>query len=179
MGSDLVGMGSLIIALTAVVVAVWQVRASAISAEKANSLPVASDAFDEFRSQQFQAHLRKVWNEAPATVPQDGFQSLPEEWRESAYTVAYFFEYLGVLVAYELVPREIVVDFSANLIYRSWQALEPFILAERRHRRGFRTAGVSVGFVTHFEHLVALTVDSRGESVDGAIHERLGLRKVV
>jgi hypothetical protein len=176
--SEFLGVGSLVIALVAVVVAIWQVRASAMSAERSNSLPVASDAFKEFRSQEFQLHLRKVWEEAPSNVPEDGFQSLPSDWRDSAYAVAYFFEYLGVLVAYELVPEDLVVDFSANLISRSWRALEPFIQEERMYRQRVCVSGISPGFVTHFEHLVALTIDSNGNPIDDSIHERLGLRKV-
>lgn len=102
MSSDLLGIGTMIAAFTAVAVAIWQVRASGVAAERANSLPVASDAFKEFRSQEFQAHLRRVWDKTPADVPDGGFQSelLSDDWRDSAYTVAYFFEYLGVLVAY-------------------------------------------------------------------------------
>ncbi|MGH3972511.1 MAG: DUF4760 domain-containing protein [Pseudonocardiaceae bacterium] len=178
MNIDLLGVGSLIIAITAVVVAVLQVRASAVAAERANSLPVASDAFNEFRSQEFQAHLQKVWNKAPLSAPEGGFQSLQEDWRDSAYTVAYFFEYLGVLVAYELVPEDIIVDFSANLLARSWYALEPFIRQGRLYRLKANTSGISPGFVTHFEHLVALTIDSDGKPIDGSIHKRLRLRKM-
>jgi hypothetical protein len=172
------GVGPLVIALIAVVVAIWQVRASAVSAERANSLPVASDAFKEFRSQEFQSHLRKVWDETPSNVPEDGFQSLPEDWRDSAYQVAYFFEYLGILVAYELVPKNIVVDFSANLLGRSWCKLEPFIQKERMHRQKSSIPSISPGFVTHFEHLVALTIDSNGKPIDDSIHESLMLRNV-
>jgi hypothetical protein len=177
--NGLFGVGSLIAALTAVVVAIWQVRANTVAAERANSLPVASDAFKEFRSQEFQAHLRRVWNEAPANIPEDGFQSLPHDWRESAYTVAYFFEYLGVLVAYELVPEDIVVDFSANLLARTWHVLEPFIQKERIYRQKACAPGMSTGFVRHFEHLVALTIDSNGKPIDDSIHERLNLRKMI
>jgi hypothetical protein len=168
---------SLIIALAAVAVAIWQVRASAKATERTNSLPIMSAAFDEFRSADFQGHLRRVWNEAPADVPESGFQALPDEWRGSAYRVAYFFEYLGLLVAYELAPRDSIIDFSANLVVRSWRALEPFIEAERRYREG-AGGGVSSGFVSHFEHLVVLTMGQDGHPVDSEIHEKLSLKRV-
>jgi hypothetical protein len=177
--SIILGIGSLTIALVAVVVAIWEVRASAASTERANSLPLASEAFKEFRSQEFQAHLRKIWNETPPDVPENGFQSLPEGWRDSAYQVAYFFEYLGILVAYELVSEDLVVDFSANLLGRSWHILEPFIRRERVCRqKASAISGISPGFVTHFEHLVALTISSNGKHIDDSIHERLKLRTV-
>lgn len=167
MNGDLLGVVSLVIALIAVVVTVvvtiWQVQVSAVTAEKSNSLPVVAAAFNQFRSREFQAHLQKVWNEIPSDVPEDGFQSLPTHWRDSAYEVAYFFEYLGILVAYGLVPKDLVVDFSANLVVRSWHALEPFIQMERTHRKRAGVSGIPPGFVTHFEHLVKLTIDSNGK----------------
>jgi hypothetical protein len=156
------------------------VRAGAVAAERANSLPVASDVFKEFRSQEFQDHLRKVWDNAPKNAPEGGFKSLPDDWRDSAYTVAYFFEYLGVLVAYKLVPEEIVIDFSANLLVRTWRALAPIIQKERTYREKSYTSDISIskGFVRHFEHLVALAINANGEPIDASIHERLGLRKM-
>lgn len=165
-----------VIATTAVGVAVWQIHANARGIDRSNSLPAMSEAFNEFRSVEFQGHLRKVWREAPTDVPAGGFQDLPEEWRASAYTVAYFFEYLGLLVAYDLVPEDSVVDFSANMIGRSWRALEPFIQAERAYRSKVAPPGVSNGFVSHFEHLAVLTLSTNGHSVDSEIHRRIKLR---
>ena len=177
--SLLLGAASSAIAVVAVAVAAWHVRTTAKAAGRSNALPVASAAFNEFRSREFQSHLHKVWHEAPAGVPEGGFESLAEDWRASAYRVAYFFEYLGILVAHGLVPADLVVDFSANLLVRSWLALEPFIAEERRHRRAMcAPAGISPGFVRHFEHLVSLAFDADGRPVDSRIHERLGLRKM-
>lgn len=85
MNNSLLGVGPLIIALTAVAVAIWNVRTNTAVAERANSLPVVSAVFDEFRSQEFQAHLRSVWNEAPTNIPEGGFQSLPHDWREGIW----------------------------------------------------------------------------------------------
>ncbi len=180
MNSELLGAVSLAIALIAVVVAVWQVRAQAVATERANSLPVASAVFNEFRSQGFRNHLLKVWNDTPPDVPEGGFEALPLGWRESAYEVAYFFEHLGILVAYELVSEDLIVDFSANAVVRSWRTLDPFIQKERgRRRQGCATAAISPNFVSHFEHLavIATSVDSRKKYIDDSIHERLRLRK--
>jgi hypothetical protein len=173
-----VALVGVVIATTAVAVSVWQVHTGRRSVDRTNCLPVISKAFDEFRSDAFQGHLRNVWSHSRATVPKDGFQALPDDWRASAYVVAYFFEYLGVLVAYKLVPEEFVIDFSSNLILRSWDALQPFIEAERTFR-GQQTAGrLSPGFVSHFEHLVAMTVDDAGRSIDYVLHEKIKLKSV-
>lgn len=178
MNSNTLSVITTVIAIVAVGVAVWQIRANVSGVDRSNSLPVMSDAFDEFRSAEFQGHLRRVWNDAPAEVPEGGFQALPDSWRTSAYTVTYFFEHLGLLVAYGLVPEDFVIDFSANMIGRSWRALEPFIRAERAYREKVSPDGVSVGFVAHFEHLVALTMDEKGEPVDAQIHAKIRLRSV-
>ena len=171
------GPVSLLIVLTAVVVALWQVHANAAAAKKSNLLPVASHAFEEFRSEGFRAHLLKVWNETPSNVPGDGFQALPADWRESAYAVAYFFEHLGILAAYNLVPENLILDCSANALVRSWRTLEPFIRQERAHR--LKIGGLSPNFVSHFEHLavIAAETNSHGKYVDDLIHERVKLRK--
>jgi hypothetical protein len=171
-------LASAVIAIIAVAVAVWQVGVNTKGVDRTNSLPVISGAFDEFRSEVFQDHLRNVWNNAPDEVPEGGFQALPDGWRSSAYIVAYFFEYLGVLVAYKLVPADFVIDFSANMIMRSWHVLDPFIRAERAYRRTHAAAGVSAGFVSHFEHLAARTLDEAGQPIDGVIQRRIGLRKL-
>jgi hypothetical protein len=177
--SEFFGTVSLIIALTAVAVAVWQVRAHLVSIEKSNSLPVASAAFNEFRSQGFRDHLIKVWSDTPSDVPEGGFEALPDNWRESAYQVACFFEYLGSLVAYDLVPEDLILGVSSNAVVRSWRTLEPFIQKERQHRQAYASAGLSSNFVSHFEHLavIASTVDSRGKNIDDLILERLKTRK--
>ncbi|MGH3764651.1 MAG: DUF4760 domain-containing protein [Pseudonocardiaceae bacterium] len=179
MNSNLFGAVSLIIALTAVAVAVWQVRAHLVAIEKSNSLPVASAAFNEFRSQKFRNHLFKVWRDAPSDVPEGGFEALAEKWRESAYEVAYFFEHLGILVAYDLVPEELIVGFSSNAVVRSWRTLEPFIQKEREHRKQGAYTGLSPNFVSHFEHLAAIAskIDSRGEHIDDVILRKLKIRK--
>lgn len=171
------GPVSLVIALTAVAVAVWQARTNAVAAEKSNSLPVASHVFAEFRSQEFRAHLLRVWTETPSDVPDDGFQALPQDWRESAYAVAYFFEHLGLLVAYELIPQNFILDCSSHALVRSWRTLEPFIHQERVYRQ--RTADLSPNFVSHFEHLavIAAETNSHGKYIDDLIHEQIRLRK--
>lgn len=176
--SNFVALGSAVVALIAVLVAIWQIRENARGIRRSNSLPVIATTFNEFRSSEFQDHLRRVWYNAPSSVPENGFQALEYEWRQSAYIVTYFFETLGLLVAYDLVPKDFVVDFSANMIGRSWRALDPFIQAERAFRRRTSARGVSAGFVSHFEHLVALTMDEHGDPVDGEIHKQVRLRQL-
>jgi hypothetical protein len=178
LASLIIALAGVVIAIAAVAVAVWQVSAGRKSVDRTNCLPVVSKAFDEFRSETFQGHLREVWRHSQDAVPVNGFQALPDDWRTSAYAVGYFFEYLGVLVAYKLVPKEFVIDFSSNLIARSWNALRPFIEAERTYRKRHAIDGVNPGFVSHFEHLAALTVDESGGGIDGVLHEKIGLKSV-
>jgi hypothetical protein len=93
--------------------------------------------------------------------------------------VAYFYEHMGILVSYKLVPEDIVIDMSANALVRSWYALEPFIRQERIHRKGNASAGISPNFVSHFEHLAAIaTKVHNGKYIDDPIHERLKLKKI-
>jgi hypothetical protein len=136
-----------VVALAAVIIAFWQVRRTILATGQTNSLPVVTNLFNEFRSSEFQHHIESC-----------------SRWC------------LGILVAHRLIPEEVVIDATANSAARTWSVLEPFIRAERQRRQeANKGTTVSSGFVTHYEHLVALmSVDD--EPADRAIHLRLDLR---
>lgn len=184
-----------IVAFVAVIIAFWQVRRTIVAVQQTNALPVVTNLFNEFRSDRFQQYIEVVLTAAPdkshwpakSSWPpgfdNPGFggslKKEPDQWRWSALQVAYFFEYLGILIAYKLIPEEIVVDATANSVARTWAILEPFVRAERARRVELNAGNdaVSTGFVRHYEHLVALTsVD--GRPADEAIHRRLDLKSV-
>jgi hypothetical protein len=193
--SAIISIVSLLIAISAIAVAVWHVRTAKRVANKANSLPVVTTLFDQFRSEAFQEHIEVIlttqpdpssWpepSEWPHGHSNPGFggelRRDKDPWRWSALQVAYFFEYLGVLVAHRLIPTEIVVDATANVTARTWAVIEPFIRAERARREKIHAGNprVSRGFVRHYEHLVALTTVN-DKPADEEIQKKLALKQV-
>src|SRR6266581_2262033 len=134
MESDVISVVSVLIAAVAVCIAAWQVRASAKSAERSNALPVLSEIFSEWRSSEFRASILYLLNETPEALSDEGFASLPETWREHAYKVCYFFDYVGVLVVRGIIGEEAIIGMMGTRITQVWRAVEPHVLAERQFR---------------------------------------------
>lgn len=112
--NQMLGVMSVLIALAAVGVAVWQARHNARSSANANALPIIAALFNEVRSNEFRQHLKRLATEDPGDPPDGGFEGLPEEWRNSAYTVSYFFDYLGVLAANKIVDEKLIIDANGT-----------------------------------------------------------------
>ncbi len=87
--ASLVSIGT---ALAALGIAVWQIRRSAVMAQRSNALPIIAAIFGEMRSSDFRAHLKRIYAEDPGAPSAEGFEGLPEKWRDSAYAVGYFFD---------------------------------------------------------------------------------------
>ncbi|MGW3995684.1 DUF4760 domain-containing protein [Amycolatopsis sp. NPDC004772] len=102
-------------------------------------------------------------------------EALAPEYRDSVYSVCYFFDYLGVLLAFGLIERDLVVGSPGTHIVRTWSLLEPHIAAEREHRSHAYPADAPAGFLRYFESLVALVRQSGGRSAGEMIGHRLGL----
>jgi len=129
-------------------------RRSSSIAFHAKEIPVAADVFREFRSPGFRAAMERMAH--PRDTPPDaGFQGLSEDERDEAYTVCYFFEYLGVLVAFQHVSEDMALGTMATQLTQTWTRMLPWIEGERRLRRDQHGPGTGSLFLPYFEHLVA------------------------
>jgi hypothetical protein len=93
----------------------------------------------------------------PPVPDYGGFESLPEKFREQAYKICYFFDYLGILVMYKIITEDMVVDWVGTRLILTWATMKPFIEAEREYRRITYPPDTPPGFLLHFEHLVKET----------------------
>jgi hypothetical protein len=177
LSSYIVSFISLAIALAAVWVSTWQVRQSSRATERSNALPVISELFREFRSSQFRDAVTYLLTSKPTTIGSSGFSSLPIEWRDRAYRVCYFFDYLGVLVTYNIITEDLVIGALGTRLVQVWQAIKPFIDMERQHRASSYPPGVPPGFLAYYEHLVQRTYELGGHEAAKRIHKRRGLRR--
>jgi hypothetical protein len=151
--SSVLSLVSLVIALIAVAVAMWQARASAIRAERAISLPVLAEISHEIRSSEFHDCLINLLTQAPSMTPKPGgFEALPKKFRKNAYRICYFFDYLGILTKYGIVTEDIAVDWIGTRLMQVWAIMRPFIEAERDYRRALPPEAPK-GFLLHYEHL--------------------------
>jgi hypothetical protein len=178
MVSNVVSSASVAIALVAVAVATWQARTTARNAERTHTLPVVSEVWREFRSTEFRARINYLLINVPAVRGEHGFHSLPKEWRENAYEVCYFYDYLGALVAFDIIREELTISLWGTAIIQVWQAVEPFIVMEREHRRRTYPPGISPGFLVYYEDLVCRIRDRGGQDAARRIQQRSGLRRL-
>jgi hypothetical protein len=179
MDSNVLSLVSVSIAFVAVTITTWQVRANARSAEHSHTLPVVSETFREFRSAEFRTRISYVVTKVPSAARgARGFSSLPRKWREDAYEVCYFFDYLGALVKFGIVRKELTISLWGTAIMQVWLAAEPLIFMERAYRRKTYPTGISPGFLAYYEDLVCRIVDSGGQDAPRRIQQRSGLRQL-
>jgi hypothetical protein len=178
MTDNIVSLTSVVIAVAAVVVATWQVRASARNAERSHTLPVISETFREFRSAEFRASVGYLIANVPEPRGEHGFNSLPKEWRDNAYKVCYFFDYLGALVEFSIIREELVISLWGTSIIHTWQAAVACILMERSYRRSTYPPGISPGFLVYYEDLVCRIIDRGGQDAAKRIQQESGLRRL-
>jgi hypothetical protein len=186
MDSSILSLASVTIAVAAVAVATWQARINARSAERAarsaertHTLPVISETFREFRSAEFRTRVSYLTAKLPREArAARGFSSLPKKWREDAYEVCYYFDYLGVLVNFGIIREELVISLWGTTIMQVWLAAEPLISRERAHRRITYSAGISPGFLVYYEDLVCRIMARGGRDAARQIQEQSGLRQL-
>jgi hypothetical protein len=101
-----------------------------------------------------------------------------KKWREDAYEVCYYFDYLGVLVSFGIIREELVISLWGTTIIQVWLAAEPLISKERAHRRITYSAGISPGFLVYYEDLVCRIMARGGRDAARQIQEQSGLRQL-
>ncbi|EIV92633.1 DUF4760 domain-containing protein [Frankia sp. QA3] len=133
---------ALILSFLAVVVSVRQAR----YARQANHLPLAVDIIQWYRTPDFQDSYACVRDELGSHSPSQGLAGLPEPVRKKSLDVAYFFNSIACLVKYGVVDEKFVMAIQHFAILNSWEALRPYIMAERDRER-------PIGYFRFFEHL--------------------------
>jgi hypothetical protein len=138
--SLLVSFGGALIALIALVLSVGQTR-------RQNLVPVALDIFRESRTEEwFRARDWVVTRLATEHSPDSGVSGLPEPARERVRRVVFFYDNLGVFVAYGVIGQDLAIGFHGVGMNEAWLALEPYIRREREIRK--------MGYVVFYEDLV-------------------------
>jgi hypothetical protein len=153
---------SLVMSGIAVAVAFLHGQRAVSLARSANEIPVATSVYAEFRSERFREHFKAVLAlDTPGSVPVDGGFAALGKAKDSAYAVCYHFEYIGLLVAFKHFSEDVALGTMSTQLLLAWQALEPFIDSERRHRDAHYPPGVGRRFLPYYEHLIARILQRR------------------
>ena len=100
------------------------------------ALPVVLQVFSRFRTQEFyeaQQYIFEHLNQDHEACP---YTDLPDEHRSKVRMVAGLYDDLGKLVAHGIVKEELIIGSNGVQARRIWEAIEPFVLAERELRSG-------------------------------------------
>jgi hypothetical protein len=100
-----------------------------------NQMPIFIDMIREFRSKEFQQAEHYVLHRLKyENSPDSGILKLQDEARIAATTVHSFFGVLADLVMRDIISEEAAVSTLGFRASNLWDALEPFIVAERKLR---------------------------------------------
>jgi hypothetical protein len=126
---------SLAISLGAASTAVWAALRQARVAHAANQLPVVIELFTEPLTAEWQAAERYVLDDLKDEHdPNAGIDTLPVDVLHSVYQVCLYYDNIGKLVAHRIVEEDLAIGSWGGGASRAWNALGPFIYADRRIR---------------------------------------------
>jgi hypothetical protein len=97
------------------------------------ALPVVLQVFSRFRTQEFFDAQQFIFEDLPGEAVQP-YTDLPLEARAQIRMVGGLYDDLGKLVAHGIVQEELVIGSNGIQARRIWEAVEPFVRAERDKR---------------------------------------------
>jgi hypothetical protein len=123
---------TLAISLTALVVSVLMTLRQIRLASGGIHLPVVLEAFKESRNPEWFAAQEYILNQlAEEHAPACGWRGLPMTSRTHVNTIGLFYDDLGKLVAHGMIDERIVIGSYGTMITLVWDALAPYVYAER------------------------------------------------
>ncbi len=124
-----ISIASALIAVLAVVYSMKQVQLM----RRQTLLPVALDFFREARTPEWFVARDWIMNHLATECSSDlGVAGLPEHAREHVRKVGFFFDNLGVFVAYRVVEESLALDFFGVGMNEFWAVLQPYIYQEEK-----------------------------------------------
>ena len=157
-------------AVAALLVTLWQARRTVVLTRQANAGPVIASVFNQFRDDKFRRAIEDL-RSLPQDAPSASFHDLAKHTRNHAFTVCYFFEYIGLLVAFGHLDSDLVIGTMSSQLVDVWKIMRPWIIGERKARSEGKDGYGGKEFLPYYENLVALIVAERGEAPIRIRHE--------
>lgn len=134
--SQLLNMFALAVALAAVVASTLLSWRALRLTHNANHLPVVLQALEAQRTAQFTAREIELWQELPKHDPRLGFTELPEPMRGAAFEIGCYYQHLSALAEFGFAEWDFIAVQISYRMLRTWNCIEPYVLAERQYRSG-------------------------------------------
>jgi hypothetical protein len=161
------------IAVAALIVSFLQAYRAQLVARQANAGPVMASVYSQFRDPGFRSAITALRVAQEHDLDHD-FSHLLAGLQDNAYTVCYFFEYIGLLVAFHHLDQELVLNSMSTQLIDVWRIMRPAIAQERKSRSRSTDLYDGKRFLPHYEHLIAL-IALQADGQSGQIIRRHGL----
>lgn len=121
---------------------------------KATSVSSLQEIYKEYTTSEFRTALMFVRNDLQGLYPPDkvtGLYDLKKSENHIRYAtrVSHFFDFVGMLVAGDLLDEDLLIVFLGSSAKRTWEKLSPYIESTRAQNK-------DANFQVHFEHLAAI-----------------------
>lgn len=163
MSSDAV---TIIVSVLALVTSLAGLAVQRFTARNSDTVATTLTLFQEFRSPEMAA-ARRVVTDGLLKAPgqETAVNELDEDVKDSVIAVCRYFDHVGVLVAYRMVPAEPVVGYLGSSVDYHWTRLKPYVLKERERRRD--------DYLEYFELLSTVVQQYGSDRIQSRVRRRI------
>ncbi|HEY6497458.1 MAG TPA: hypothetical protein VIZ43_29620 [Trebonia sp.] len=136
--------------------------------------PWKAESIGEFRTQSFRASMRRLLSAAPTGGPAR-FDEIADDWREDAYRICYFFEYIGAFIAFDVIEESLIISLMGSQVVQVWSAMKPYTESERLYRTREYPPDTSTDFLPHFGWLADRIEREGGAHAPERFHRGVGI----
>ena len=125
---------TLVIALAALAVSSLFAIRQIGTARNANQLLVVNEILREFWSSKFRHQEELLWDKIKDQGEDVAYSQLPDNLREAADNVCSTYLMLAHVVSLRMVDRKLAILPISYRVVRTWEAVSPFVVRERKLR---------------------------------------------
>jgi hypothetical protein len=157
---------SITLSCAALVISIVVARSQLKASRDSDSVTAMLSLFSEYRQDDLKEARREVFQIPESQGPYQRLGELRGSTRAAGERVAHFFDHVGLLIAFDLIPAEPMVAFFGFGCHQLWQKLSPFIEAERQARDVKYYLG-------YFEMFANLAARRNAETINASAAERM------
>jgi hypothetical protein len=156
---------SIVLSLLALIISLFVAQRQLRASRDSDSISAMLQLFGEYRTDEFRSARRAIFR-MNFSQPCQLLIEMRAQQREEIELVAHFFEHVGLLIAFDLIPAEPMVAFFGFSCQQLWLKLESTIEAERQAR------GIE-NYLAYFEMFANLAARNGAEKINAAAAKRM------
>jgi hypothetical protein len=157
---------SIVLSCAALIISIIAARSQFKSSRNSDSVATMLNLFTEYRQDDLKKARRVIFRLPVSKNHHQRLGDLSGDVRVAGERVAHFFDHVGLLIAFDLIPAEPMIGFFGFGCHQLWLKLAPFIQAEREAR------GVKY-YLGYFEMFADLAERRDAEAINASAIERM------